>query len=77
VRYYDHAPRWMVNEVRLHRARRQGSNDWRRMGRMYLAARRGRFGMWWTRGEREDDDLAAPAGRGWPANERREPGASG
>jgi radical SAM superfamily enzyme YgiQ (UPF0313 family) len=75
-RYYDHATRWLVNEVRLHRARRQGSNDWRRMGRMYLAARRGRLGMWWTRGEREDDGLAAPAGRGWPADERRAPGAS-
>ena len=75
-RYYDHATRWLVNEVRLHEARRQGSSDWRRMGRMYLAARRGRFGMWWTRGEREDDGLAAPAGRGWPADERREPEAS-
>jgi radical SAM superfamily enzyme YgiQ (UPF0313 family) len=76
-RYYDHATRWMVNEVRLHRARRRGSHDWRDLGRMYLAARRGRLGMWWTRGQREDDGIAAPAGRGWAVDERREREATG
>jgi radical SAM superfamily enzyme YgiQ (UPF0313 family) len=76
-RYYEHATRWLVNDVRLHRARRQGPTDWPGMGRMYLAACRGRLGMWWTRREREDEGIAAPAGRGWPAGERREPGASG
>jgi radical SAM superfamily enzyme YgiQ (UPF0313 family) len=76
-RYYDHATRWMVNEVRLHRARRQGSRDLRGLGRMYLAARRGRLGMWWTRGQREDDGIAAPAGRGWAVDERREREATG
>jgi radical SAM superfamily enzyme YgiQ (UPF0313 family) len=73
-RYYDHATRWMVNEVNLHRARRKGSDGWLRMGRMFLAARRGRLGMWWTRRQREDDGIAPPAGRGWLADERRRPG---
>jgi radical SAM superfamily enzyme YgiQ (UPF0313 family) len=51
-RYYDHATRWMVNEVRLHRALGSGSRNPIDLGRLYLAAKRGRLGMWLTRGER-------------------------
>jgi radical SAM superfamily enzyme YgiQ (UPF0313 family) len=43
--YYAHATRWMVNEVNLHRARRSGSQNYLRMAKMYLNARRGRIGM--------------------------------
>lgn len=70
-RYYDHATRWMVNEVNLDRARRGGSRNWLHLGRLYLAARRGRLGMWLSRNERETDGLAPPSGRGWAETERR------
>lgn len=70
-RYYDHATRWMVNEVNLHLERRRGCRDWLRLSRMLLAARRGRLGMWLTRNEREERELHASSGRGWgPAEER-------
>jgi radical SAM superfamily enzyme YgiQ (UPF0313 family) len=75
--YYDHATRWMVNEVNLDRARRQGSRDWLRLGRLYLAARRGRLGMWLHRHEQETDGLAPPSGRGWAEEERRAREAAG
>jgi radical SAM superfamily enzyme YgiQ (UPF0313 family) len=76
-RYYDWATRWMVNEVGLDRARRQGSRDWLRLGRLYLAARRGRLGMWLSRNERETDGMAPPSGRGWAEEERRAREAAG
>ena len=76
-RYYDHATRWMVNEVNLDRARRRGSRNWLRLGRLYLAARRGRLGMWLSRHEREIDGLAPPSGRGWDETERRARQAAG
>jgi len=69
-RYYDHVTRWMVNEVNLDRARRQGSHNWLRLGRLYLAARRGRVGMWLHRHESETDGMAPPSGRGWAETER-------
>ena len=65
-RFYDHATRWMVNEVNLHKLRRSGSKNWPRMAKMFLNARRGRLGMRLTQHEREGD----PSGRGWPAEER-------
>jgi radical SAM superfamily enzyme YgiQ (UPF0313 family) len=74
-RYYDHATRWMVNEVNLHLARRRGSRDWLRQGRMLLAAARGRIGMWLTRRQREEDELGA-SGRGWAGAEERTRGAA-
>jgi anaerobic magnesium-protoporphyrin IX monomethyl ester cyclase len=43
--FYEHATRWMVNEVNLHRARLEGSRDYRRMAKMFLNAKRGRIGM--------------------------------
>jgi anaerobic magnesium-protoporphyrin IX monomethyl ester cyclase len=76
-RYYDHATRWMVNEVNLHRARRRGDRNWLRLGRLYLAARRGRLGMWLSRHESETDGMTPPSGRGWAENERRTRQAAG
>ncbi|HSN55916.1 MAG TPA: radical SAM protein, partial [Candidatus Sulfomarinibacteraceae bacterium] len=52
-RYYDHAGRWMVNEVNLALAWRRGSRNVPRLARMLLAAGRGRLGMWLSRLERE------------------------
>ncbi|MGD8440002.1 MAG: radical SAM protein [Holophagae bacterium] len=75
--YYGHATRWMVNEVNLALARRRGERGWLRRIRMYLAARRGRLGMWLTRHQRETDDMAPPSGRGWHAAERRARQAAG
>jgi radical SAM superfamily enzyme YgiQ (UPF0313 family) len=70
-RYYDHATRWMVNEVKLHRALRSGSRNPVSLGRMFLAARRGRLGMLITRREREEQRLRNPSGRGWAPEEQR------
>jgi len=68
-RYYDHATTWMVNEVNLDRVWRRGSRNWLRLGRLYLAARRGRIGMWLYRREFETDGMASPSGRGWGDSE--------
>lgn len=67
-RYYEHATRWMVNEVALDRARRDGAAGLLRRARLALAARRGRLGMWLSRGEREEAGLGH-AGRGWAGEE--------
>jgi radical SAM superfamily enzyme YgiQ (UPF0313 family) len=75
--YYDHATRWMVNEVNLSLAWRRGLRDWPRLARMALAGRRGRLGMWLTRRQRETDDLSPPSGRGWADQERRAREATG
>jgi len=66
-RFYDHATRWMVNEVNLHKERRAGERQWGRMARMWVNARRGRLGMRLTAGEREGGQAA---GRGWQPAER-------
>ena len=58
----SHATRWMVNEVRLRLARRRGSRDWLRLGRMLLSGGAGRLGMWRIRGEREEEGLEVAAG---------------
>jgi radical SAM superfamily enzyme YgiQ (UPF0313 family) len=68
-RFYDHATRWMVNEVNLHKLRQAGSKDFLRMGKMFLNAQRGRLGMRLTQHEREGDG-GQPGGRGWPTKER-------
>jgi radical SAM superfamily enzyme YgiQ (UPF0313 family) len=68
-RFYDHATRWMVNEVNLHKLRQSGSKDFLRMGKLFLNARRGRLGMRLTQHEREGDG-GQPGGRGWPTKER-------
>lgn len=67
-RFYEHATRWMVNEVNLHQARTSGSKDLLQMAKMYVNARRGRLGMRLTRHERETKEQSG--GRGWEAKER-------
>jgi radical SAM superfamily enzyme YgiQ (UPF0313 family) len=69
-RFYDHATRWMVNEVNLNRLRRAGSRNVPRMARLYVNARRGKLGMWLARHEREELPEQPGSGRGWPAAER-------
>lgn len=69
-RFYDHATRWMVNEVNLHQLRQSGSKNFLRMGKMYINAQRGRRGMLQTQHEREGDNNQSGSGRGWPARER-------
>lgn len=67
-RFYDHATRWMVNEVNLHRARRDGTANPLQLAKMALNAGRGRLGMRLTRDEREH--ARHGSGRGWDAKER-------
>jgi hypothetical protein len=68
-RFYDHATRWMVNEVNLHKLRLAGSKDVLRLSKTFLNAKRGRFGMLLSQNEREGGP-GEGSGRGWPANER-------
>lgn len=67
-RFYDHATRWMINEVNLHRARRDGSAGPLQLAKMAVNAGRGRLGMQLTRGEREQRNQGS--GRGWAAKDR-------
>lgn len=69
-RFYDHATRWLTNEVNLHKLRQSGSKNVARMGKMFINAQRGRLGMWLSRREREGGNPQAGSGRGWPAPER-------
>ncbi len=69
-RFYDHATRWMVNAVNLHKMRQAGSQDWLRLGKLFINAQRGRLGMRLTQHERENGGDQAGSGRGWPAKER-------
>jgi hypothetical protein len=66
-RFYDHATRWMVNEVNLHRARQAGCKNPLRLGKMFLNAKRGRLGMRLTQHQREDGGVSVASGRGWIA----------
>lgn len=69
-RFYNHATRWLVNEVNLHKLRQSGSKNLLRMGKMFLNAQRGRLGMRLTQHEREGGSGQTGSGRGWPAKER-------
>ncbi|GAB4424775.1 MAG: radical SAM protein [Anaerolineae bacterium] len=69
-RFYNHATRWLVSEVNLHKLRRSGSSNLPRLAKLYLNAQRGRWGMRLTRHQREDGQPASGSGRGWPAKER-------
>jgi anaerobic magnesium-protoporphyrin IX monomethyl ester cyclase len=69
-RFYDHATRWMVNEVNLNKLRRAGSKDYLRMSKMLANVWRGRLGMRLTQHEREGGNGQAGGGRGWPAKDR-------
>lgn len=72
--FYDHATRWMVNEVNLHKARQAGNRGLASMARMWLNARRGRIGMRLTAGGREEAGTSLAGGRGWTAEERAKEG---
>jgi radical SAM superfamily enzyme YgiQ (UPF0313 family) len=68
-RFYDHATRWIVNEVKLHQARRTGSRNVLKMAKMFLNARRGRLGMSVAQRGRETAQIGS-GGRGWADEER-------
>lgn len=68
-RFYDHATRWLVNEVNLHQARQRGSRRYWHIAKMAFNARRGRLGMWLTQHEQEKATEEG-SGRGWPTPER-------
>lgn len=68
--FYDHATRWMVSEVSLHRLRQAGSRDYARMARLAVNARRGRLGMRRTENQRDAGNAVDPGGRGWDAEQR-------
>lgn len=68
-RFYDHATRWMVNEVALHKLRQDGSRDLARLAKHAVNAQRGRLGMRLAQNERESP-AAPPAGRPWDAGQR-------
>lgn len=69
-RYYDHATRWLVNDVNLHKMRQSGTTDLPRMAKMMLNKQRGRLGMWLTRHEQEEAGEQAGNGRGWSPEDR-------
>jgi radical SAM superfamily enzyme YgiQ (UPF0313 family) len=69
-RFYNHASRWLVNEVNLHRLRGSGSRDYLRMSKMFVNARRGRLGVRLTQHQREQGGDPDGSGRGWTAQER-------
>lgn len=68
-RFYEHATRWMVNEVNLHKARQAGTADLLSQAKMYVNARRGRLGMVLTQNQRAPQP-GSSAGRGWSTEER-------
>jgi radical SAM superfamily enzyme YgiQ (UPF0313 family) len=72
--FYDHATRWMVNEVNLSRARKANYSNYFQMAKMYLNAKRGRLGMRLTQHEREGSDKQENGGRGWGTAERANEG---
>ena len=72
-RFYDHATRWMVNEVALHKLRQDGSRDLARLAKHAVNAQRGRLGMRLAQNEREIP-AAPPAGRGWDSEQRANEG---
>lgn len=69
-RFYEHATRWMVNEVNLSRLRQAGSRNYPRLAKLFVNAKRGQFGMWRTQHEREGEDGQGGSGRGWFTQKR-------
>ncbi len=69
-RFYDHATRWMVNEVNLYRAWRAGWRHPLQLAKLLANAQRGRLGMYLTRHERENGKRVVGSGRGWPTARR-------
>jgi hypothetical protein len=60
----------MVNEVNLHQLRQSGSKDLLRLGKMFVNAQRGRWGMRLTQHEREGGNGQPGGGRGWSTQDR-------
>ena len=74
ARFYDHATRWMVNEVNLSKARHNNSANYLQMAKMFANAKRGRLGMRLSQHEREGGDGQENGGRGWETAERANEG---
>jgi radical SAM superfamily enzyme YgiQ (UPF0313 family) len=72
--FYEHATRWMVNEVNWHKSRQAKSRDYKNMAKMWLNAKRGRLGMRLSVNEREDTGKSVASGRGWKPEERAKEG---
>ena len=68
--FYNHATRWLVSEVNLHKLRQAGSKDIARLGKLFINARRGRLGMRLTQHQREGDKLQPGSGQGWSTKAR-------
>jgi anaerobic magnesium-protoporphyrin IX monomethyl ester cyclase len=73
-RFYDHATRWLVNEVNLNKAWRAGQRHPLRLGKLWFNAQRGRWGMRLTQYQRETEQPGEASGRGWSAQERKDDG---
>jgi radical SAM superfamily enzyme YgiQ (UPF0313 family) len=69
TRFYEHATRWMVNEVNLHKARQSATKNRLQMAKMAINARRGRLGMWLTQSQ-EESAAGNGSSRGWSTEER-------
>ena len=65
--FYQHATRYMVNEVNFHKERLAGSRNIARLGKLYLNARFGRFNMY-----RAQNQRSPASGTGWTAEQRAE-----
>jgi radical SAM superfamily enzyme YgiQ (UPF0313 family) len=74
ARFYDHATRWMVNEVNFNRARQADSANYLQMAKMFINAKRGRLGMRLTQHEQEGGGGEKNSGRGWGTAERANEG---
>jgi radical SAM superfamily enzyme YgiQ (UPF0313 family) len=72
--FYEHATRWMVNEVNLHKARQANSRNFPGMAKMWANAQRGRLGMRLSSQEREEAGRPVASGRGWTTQERAQEG---
>jgi radical SAM superfamily enzyme YgiQ (UPF0313 family) len=68
--FYSHATRWLVNEVNLHKSWQANERNPVRLGKLWLNAQRGRWGMRLTQHQRETSQPNQASGRGWSAQER-------
>ena len=68
--FYDHATRWMLNDVSVHRMMASGSRDYASMAKAMANRWRGRIGMRLTCNQREEDPGSSASGRGWSTQDR-------
>ena len=68
--FYSHATRWLVNEVNLHKSWQAKERNPVRLGKLWLNAQRGRWGMRLTQHQRETSQPDKASGRGWSTQER-------